>query len=72
MSSCPFGFAWFYAGAWVHSGAPWGRRVDWGSRGFTPARLGGRRVHSSSRGFTRVHLGVLGYILVCLGSLGGD
>ena len=68
--------------AWVNAGAPKGRRVHSGSRGFTSAGLGAVRFirvlrgslmrtyeSSSSRGFTRVRLGIAGFVQVRMGSL---
>ena len=71
---------------WIYSGASIGRRVQWGSRGITRARLSvvgliwvrlgslgrasGRQVHSGSRGFTRAQLEVVMFIRVFVGSLG--
>ena len=64
MSSGSFGFAW------VHSCAPKGHWVYSGSRGFTPAHLGGLPVHYVLRGFTPARLEAVGFIRVRVGSLG--
>ena len=53
-SSGSFGFAWVHSGAHrgIHSSAPKGRRVHWGSHGFSRAHLG-------VVGFIRVRVGSL-------------
>ena len=56
MLSCSIGFAW------VNSGTTYGRRVHPASRGFTNARL-------VVLGFIQ-RIAVLGFIRVCVGSLG--
>ena len=57
-SPCSFEFAW------VHTGHPCGRRINFEYTWFPRARL------AFGFGFARVRLGVIGFIRVGVGSLG--